>query len=198
MDICWLHTAVGSDSLSYGVRSQAFFDVVSIALKLAPARDNSFSGLESLTIIALSCNPKLSPAGHQTARHDGFYPFNTLRLVNCASLCWALSAARRPLSRWFLRLSLSFFRFHKWVLHTTSFWLLNVTSLAMSFDMYNVEILHHAQIGQNAYTEYARTIYIPENKAVGMACQKVCKQGRDDAWKQRSTYWQSSIPQWRI
>jgi len=21
-----------------------------------------------------------------------------------------------------------------------------------------------------------------------MACQKVCKQGRDDAWKQRSTY----------
>jgi len=26
-----------------------------------------------------------------------------------------------------------------------------------------------------------------------MACQKVCKQGRDDAWKQRSTYWQSPI-----
>ena len=25
---------------------------------------------------------------------------------------------------------------------------------------YNVEILHHAQIGQNAYTEYAHTIHI--------------------------------------
>ena len=24
----------------------------------------------------------------------------------------------------------------------------------------NAEILHHTQIGQNAYTEYARTIYI--------------------------------------
>ena len=31
-------------------------------------------------------------------------------------------------------------------------------------------------------------------KHVGMACQKVCKQGRDDACKQRSTYWQSPIP----
>jgi len=27
-----------------------------------------------------------------------------------------------------------------------------------------------------------------------MACQKVCKKGRDDARKQRSMYWQSSIP----
>jgi len=26
-----------------------------------------------------------------------------------------------------------------------------------------------------------------------MGCQKVWKQGRDDAWKQRSTYWQSPI-----
>jgi len=31
-------------------------------------------------------------------------------------------------------------------------------------------------------------------KDVGMACQKVCKQGRDDAWKQWSTFWQSPIP----
>ena len=30
-----------------------------------------------------------------------------------------------------------------------------------------------------------------EIKNVGMACQKVCKQCRDNAWKQRSTYWQS-------
>ena len=27
-----------------------------------------------------------------------------------------------------------------------------------------------------------------------MACQKVCKQGRDNVWKWRSTYWQSPIP----
>ena len=35
-------------------------------------------------------------------------------------------------------------------------------SLAISFDMHNmtVEILHHAQIGQNAYTKYVHTIYI--------------------------------------
>jgi len=26
-----------------------------------------------------------------------------------------------------------------------------------------------------------------------MACQKACKQDRDDAWKQRSTYWQSPM-----
>ena len=31
-------------------------------------------------------------------------------------------------------------------------------------------------------------------KRLGMACQKVCKQGRDNAGKQRSTYWQSPIP----
>ena len=49
--------------LSYGVQSQAFFDVVSIALRLTPTRDDLFSGLESLTLIAHSCNPKLSPAG---------------------------------------------------------------------------------------------------------------------------------------
>ena len=82
------------NSLSYGVRSQAFFDVVSIALKLAPTRDDSFSGLESLTLIALSCDPKLSPAGQQITKHDGLYPFNTLRLVNCASFCWALLQQR--------------------------------------------------------------------------------------------------------
>ena len=38
------------------------------------AGDDSFSGLESLTLIALPCNPKLSPTGQQTAKHDGLYP----------------------------------------------------------------------------------------------------------------------------
>ena len=56
-------------SKEYGIRP--FFDVVSIALRLAPTRDTSFSGLESLTLIALSYDPKLSPAGQQTAKHDG-------------------------------------------------------------------------------------------------------------------------------
>ena len=54
--------------------SQAFFDVVSIALRLAPTREDSFSGLESLTLIGLSCSPNLSLAGQQTAKHDGLYP----------------------------------------------------------------------------------------------------------------------------
>ena len=61
-------------SLNYGVRSQAFCDVVSIALRLAPTRDDSFSRLESLTLIALSCDPKFSPAGQQTAKLDRLYP----------------------------------------------------------------------------------------------------------------------------
>ena len=50
------------------------FDVVSIALRLAPTRDDSFSGLESLTLIALSYDSKLSPSGQQIAKHDGLYP----------------------------------------------------------------------------------------------------------------------------
>ena len=87
------------NSLSYGVWSQAYFDVVSIALRLAPTWDDLFSGLNSVTLITLSCDPKLSPAGQQTAKHDGLYPLLTL--------CWALSAVRRSLSYWFLRLSLS-------------------------------------------------------------------------------------------
>ena len=45
------------------------------------AGDNSFSGLESLTLIALSCNPKLSPAGQQTAKHDGLYPLLSVSLT---------------------------------------------------------------------------------------------------------------------
>ena len=68
--------------------------------------DNSFSGLESLTLIALSCNPKLSLVGQQTAKHDGLYPLLSVSLT-VASLCWVLSAARRSLLRWFLCLSLS-------------------------------------------------------------------------------------------
>ena len=74
----------------------------------------------------------------------------TLRHANRASLCWALSAPQRSLSCWFLRLSLS--------LLLSSFWLSNVASLAISFDVYNVEILHHAQIGQNAYI---RNTHVP-------------------------------------
>ena len=72
---------MGSDSLSYGVRSQAFFNVLSIALKLAPTSDDTFSGLESLTLIALSCNPKLSPAGQQTVKHDRIYPLLSVSLT---------------------------------------------------------------------------------------------------------------------
>ena len=61
---------MGSESaLEYGVMP---FLMSLFALRLA--RDDSFSGLESLTLIALSCNPKLSPAGQHTVKHDGLYP----------------------------------------------------------------------------------------------------------------------------
>ena len=66
----------------------------------------------------------------------------------------------------------------------------------------NVEILHRTQIEQNVYKECTRTLHIYTNiqeskkckKNAGMACQRVCKKGRDDARKQTSTYWQSPIP----
>ena len=57
--------------MEYGVRP--FFDAVSVALRLAPTRNDSFSGLKSVTLIALSCDSKLSPAGQLTAKHDGLY-----------------------------------------------------------------------------------------------------------------------------
>ena len=138
------------NSLNYGVQSQAFCDIVSIALRLAPTRDDSFTRLEFLTLITLSCHPKLSPAGQQTAKLDGLYPY-TLCLINRASLCWALSAARRSLSRWFLCLTLSLLSSDS-ISESYTQCLSNVASLAK-----NMEILHHAQIRQNAYTEYART-----------------------------------------
>ena len=49
-------------------------------------------------------------------------------------------------------------------------------------------------VGFSVYTCYIPYKKIKNIKSVGMACQKVCKQGRDDAWKQRSMYWQNSIP----
>ena len=131
---------------------------VSFAVRGSYARHDSFSGLESLTLIALSCDPKLFPAGQQTAKHDGLYPLLSVSLTvppfverfqqrddSCRVGFYALAF-----------FSPSFFGFHKSYIYTTSFWLSNVASLAHVY----VEILHHAQIGQNAYTEYARTMYI--------------------------------------
>jgi len=65
--------------MEYGVRP-FLIDVVSIALRLTPTRDDLFSGLKSLTPIALHCDPKLSPAG-QTAKHDGLYPLLSVSLT---------------------------------------------------------------------------------------------------------------------
>ena len=45
------------------------------------AGDDSFSDLESLTLIALSCNPKLSPTGQHTAKHNGLYPLLSVSLT---------------------------------------------------------------------------------------------------------------------
>ena len=73
----------GQNSVSYRVRSQYFFDVVSIAFRLTPTRDDTFSGLESLTLIVLSC---ALPLGSRLRSTMGSIP-STLRLVNRASLC---------------------------------------------------------------------------------------------------------------
>ena len=43
-------------------------------VRLVPTRDDSFSGLEPLTLIALSYDQKCSPAGQQTTKHDGLFP----------------------------------------------------------------------------------------------------------------------------
>ena len=45
------------------------------------AGDDSFSSLESLTLIALSCELKLPPAGQQTAQHNGLYPLLSVSLT---------------------------------------------------------------------------------------------------------------------
>ena len=58
---------------------------------------------KSLTLIALSCNPKT--LSHWAADCEAQWVLS--RLVNRASLCWVLSAARQSLLRWFLHLSLS-------------------------------------------------------------------------------------------
>ena len=124
---------MGSDSLSYGVQSQAIFDVVSIALKLAPTRDNSFSGLESLTLIALSCTPKLSPAGQQTAKHDGIYPLLSISLT-VRPFVERVQQCNDPCPIGFY--ALAFLSSDSMCpIHKTSFWLSNVASLAISFDM---------------------------------------------------------------
>ena len=57
------------------------FDVVSIALRLAPTRDDSFSGLESLTLITLPYDPKLSPAGQQTTKETELDMLQTAQKV---------------------------------------------------------------------------------------------------------------------
>ena len=86
------------------------FDVVSIIY--GKARPNSrrlilWSGASDAN------RPLLWPKtlSRWAADHEARWAFPlTLRLPNHASLCWALSAARWSLSRWFLRLSLSLLR----------------------------------------------------------------------------------------
>ena len=58
--------------------------LMSIALKLIPTRDDSYSGLESLTLIALSYNPKPSFVEHLQQCDDpcrvGFYALAFLQI----------------------------------------------------------------------------------------------------------------------
>ena len=97
------------NSLSNGVRSQAFFDAVSINYF---RQDGPYSRRLFLWSGVSNANrpllwPKtLSPwAVDHEARWALFLTLSCL--VNRASLCWALSAAWRSLSSWFLCLSLS-------------------------------------------------------------------------------------------
>ena len=54
---------------------------------------------------------------------------------------------------------------------------------------------HHGQVlADNGGLLYIAKKFFLNVRDVGMACQKVSKQVRDDACKQRSTYWQSPIP----
>ena len=55
--------------------------LVSSVVQGSFAGDDSFPGLESLTLIALSCNPKLAPAGQHTAKHDGLCPLLSVSLM---------------------------------------------------------------------------------------------------------------------
>ena len=69
----------------FGLNFLICFDVVSIALRFALNRDDSSSGLKSVTLIALYCEPKLSCwAADREAR---WALSLALRLVNRASFC---------------------------------------------------------------------------------------------------------------
>ena len=119
-----------------------------------------WSGVSN-TIIALSCSPKLSPTGEQTAKHDGLYPLLSVSLT-VPPFVERFLQHNNPCRIGFYPLAFLSFEFHKWVVHT-NFRVSNVASpasLAISFDMYNVEILHHAQIGQCIYGIRTYHIYI--------------------------------------
>ena len=66
-------------AMEYGVRP--FLMCIYCTQARPNSRDDSFSGLESLMIIALSCDPKLSPARQQTTKHDELYPLLSVSLT---------------------------------------------------------------------------------------------------------------------
>ena len=144
VDTCRVHTAVGSEFSQLWSMESGLFDVVFIMLR--PTRDDLFSGLESLTLIALLCDPKLNPAGQQTTKHDGLYSLLSV-LLTMPPIVERFQQCDDPYCIGFYALAFLFVGFHEWVVHT-SFWLSNVASLAIS--CITCRILHHAQIGQNA------------------------------------------------
>ena len=62
------HLLLNAHLLETGLSDPESHGSVSSVVQGSFAGDNLFSGLESLTLIALSCNPKLSPAGQQTMK----------------------------------------------------------------------------------------------------------------------------------
>jgi len=95
-------------------------------------------------LTCLSWEPKLSPAGQQTTKHDGLY------LLLSTSLT-VPSAAWRSLWCWFVHLNLS-------LLLSSDPISGSYIQLLSELETYNVEMLHYTKIGQNAYMEYALTI----------------------------------------
>ena len=123
----WVHTAVGSEFSQLSSMESGLF-----WCRLAQTWDDSFSGLESLTLITLSCDQKLSPAGQQTAKHDGLYPLLSISLTVPPSV-ERFQQCDDPCRIGFYALAfLSFFSdsiSESYVY--TSFWLSNVASLAI-------------------------------------------------------------------
>ena len=101
VDICWVHTAVGSEiSQLWSTKSGLFW----CSLYCIQIRPNS-RWLVLLSGVSDANHPLLWPKTlyRWPADHVAWWALFLISIsLNHASLCWVLSAAWRSLSRWFL------------------------------------------------------------------------------------------------